>query len=257
MFYTDVCAIGAGQLAASIHQKLTANGWTFIEDAAANRKIYSSAGSLENETIFLQINDTQANYLTLTVGTGYDPGAKTLLNPTTGKNLLKATAVSTPYWLSVTADRMILATRCNRVAPNFYDTAYAGLLRKYKAEHLNSQVVIGGASTDTAEGIRHRADLTQECGRICATHVDGKNAAVQAVSMNACFPANQLPNAVDGMMMMSPILVGISGAAIFGELDGCYSAQGAVVASEEQFSYGGRDFIVIISSTAAVAIEKK
>lgn len=254
MYFTGIVANSAGALLTALDVHLLAAGWSYLGTSATNKKVYSSVGTSGLETIIVEIDDSNVAYTGFRLATAYNDVSKQFTNPTTVRYCLKASAYSTPYWLAVDLNRFVLATKCIRGGTNNYDTVYIGLPTRYKTTDTGAVIVIGSTGTSTPQGILHSTLFTGNAGQLLRDNSGSYNQTFGAVSLNACFSSGQLPNIIDGKMIISPVLVGKASGEITGELTGLFSILGASVAQEDTLTKDGNTYLVMTTGTYFVAI---
>ena len=256
MYYTGSAANAAGALLTEIIAKLTANGWTDAGSPASNKRVFTSPGLSTEDLIVIEIDDSHAAYTAFRAGTAYDDGTKILSNPTTVRYLLKASSFPTVYWLIVDADRFILSSKCLRTGTNNYDTIYCGLPLRYDTSDIYTIICTGATATAVPQGILHSTVLTGNLGQILKDYAGQLNKTFGACALNTCFGDGQLPNPIDGKMIISPIIIGSATSAIIGELKGLFSLMGSAIAPEDILTKDADEYLCMLTGTYKIAMLK-
>lgn len=254
MIFTGIVPNSAGALLSALDSHLLAAGWSYLGTSATNKKVYQSPGMSGLDTLIVEIDDSNIAYSGFCLATAYNDGTKVFTNKTTVRYALKASSYSTPYWLSVDLDRFVLSLKCIRGSTNNYDTVYVGLPTRYDTSDITAAVVIGATGSSTPQGILHGTTFSGNAGQLLRDNAGSYNQTFGAVSLNACFSSGQLPNVIDGKMIISPILIGRASGEIVGELKGVFSILGASVAQEDTLTKDGNTYLVMTTGTYFVAI---
>lgn len=254
MYFSGTIANAAGALLTTIEPHLLAAGWVLEGVQATNKKVYSSVGISGVETILLLIDDSNIAYTGFQVGTAYNDGTKVFSNPTTARYLQKASAYTTKYWLMVDLDRIIISAKCLRGGLLNYCTLYAGLPLRYNTTDKCAVIVFGSTTSASPLGLAHGSTFTGLGVQILKNYAAELDKTFGATALNANFGDGQLPNVVDGKMMISPILIGFATGEITGELKDVFSIGGASIASEDTLTKDGDTYICFFTGTYKIAI---
>jgi hypothetical protein len=104
-------------------------------------------------------------------------------------------------------------------------------------------------------GVAHGNTFTGGLGQILHNILGTYNQTMNATALNANFGALQLPNPVDGKMIISPILIGLTVVAIYGELQDVFSLQNAEIANEDVLTKGADVYTCFVISTYKCCIK--
>lgn len=248
MLYTGVIAAGAGNFLAALRTCLLAEGWTSAGLLGTNHEVFFSNGISGTETIYIAVMDNVAGSVYFRAGTSYTVSPPTLNNPTTARYIELHATYAMPYWFFITKDRFVAVVKNLKTNP--YALSYCGLLTRYDPTKKFC-VFVTGATTTTGVpiGVAHANTLSGGLGQLLQNIIGNYNQQMNATALNANFGVAQLPNPVDGKMIISPILVGIAQVAIYGELTDVYSVQNASLANEDVLTKGADVYTCFVIST--------
>jgi len=254
MFVTGSISNNPGAFFQSVTQHLLTVGWLYAGAPAQNIKIFTSQGSSGDDLLALQIDDTDASFTKFQLGTGYDNGLNALLNPTDARYLHKALSYDSLFWLMVDADRFIISSKCLRGGLLNYCTIYAGLPSRYDASDIGAVILFGSPDQSTPWGLAHSTSLAGGIVQILKDNSGAYNKTFGATAINASFAPGQLPNIVDGNLILGQILVGNAVNEITGFLSGVYSLGGSSIVCEDTFIKNGLTYICFFTGPYKIAI---
>ena len=255
MKYTGLIAPGVGTFLAAVRVGLLAQGWVSLGTVAANHEVFRSTGVGAAENIIIAINDSVAGSVGFRACTAYDNATKVLTNPTTYRYIQLNTTQTMPWWTYVKQNYFIAVVK--NFAANPYALSYCGLLNRYDTTDAYCIICTGStATTGTPIGVAHGNTITGSGFQLLQDHAGVFNKTISGIALNAGFGAAQLPNPVDGKIIISPILAGIASSEIHGELYDCYSVQQASVASEDVLTFGADTYLCFVISTDYCAIKE-
>jgi hypothetical protein len=254
MLYTGVISASVGSFLAALRTCLLAQGWTSLGLIATNHEVFFSNGISGTETIYIGINDSVSGSVYFRAGTSYTVSPPTLNNPTTARYIQLHASYAMPYWFFVTKDRFVAVVKNFQTNP--YALSYCGLLTRYDPTKL-FHVFVTGATTASGVpvGVAHGNTFTGGLGQILHNILGTYNQTMNATALNANFGALQLPNPVDGKMIISPILIGLTVVAIYGELQDVFSLQNAEIANEDVLTKGADVYTCFVISTYKCCIK--
>ena len=255
MYSSGVSNYGVGRVLSTIHTLLVAGGWSYLGDIASNHSVFSSIGLSGSDNVIVAIDNTLADRVGFRGGSAYANGTKILSNPTTSRYIQLSSTAAMPYWLFYDLDRFIF------VIKNFtnygYTLSYNGLLDRYDLGNTMCSLITGALSYSAVPiGAAHGATFTGGLGALVCDHVGAFNTLYDACSLNCCFGVSQLPNPIDGKLIMSPILVGKAITAIQGTLKNMFSLQNAEIASEDVVINGLDEYVCFLIYTYKICILK-
>jgi len=255
MWETGVAVQAAGALLSGIEPLILTEGWSLLGTISANKKVFRSVGSSGTDNIIIIIDDNAATYTSLQACSAYNDQTKAVSEATTARYLMKTTAANNVWWLSATLDRLLISSKCLRGTSFNYDSVYCGLINRYRPVDSKCILITGNSVNNAALGLVNNNTFSGGVGKLLADNAGSLNRTVHAVSLNACFGSGQLPNPVDGKIIMSPIIIGQLSSDISGELIGVYSVTGAAVAQEERFIVADTEYMCMITGAYPIAID--
>jgi hypothetical protein len=256
LFYSGLLAKGAGQFLSLIRTYLLAQGWTSLGTIATNHEVFHSTGESGTENIIIAINNTTAYDARFRASTAYNNVTKVLSNPTTYRYITLRDTFSMPYFFFVKKDFFIAVIK-NDFTYGPYNLTYCGLLNRYNPANPYCSVCSGTISGYApAIGIAHNNWFTGGGFQLLKDHTGAYNTTQDGTALNANFNEGQLPNIVDGKLIISPVLIGVQGGGIQGMLYDAYSLMRAIIASEDIFFKNGDEYICFIVGEYKCAIKK-
>lgn len=255
MKYTGLIAPGVGNFLAAVRVGLLAQGWTSLGTVAANHEVFRSLGVSGTENIIIAINDSVAGSVGFRACTAYDDGTKILSNPTTYRYVQLSTTLTMPWWTYVKQNYFIAIAK--NFAANPYALSYCGLINRYDVTDAYCIVCTGATTTGGVPiGVAHSNTFAGGGFQLLQDHAGVYNKTINGIALNPGFGASQLPNPVDGKIIISPILAGLASSEIHGELYDCYSVAQASVASEDVLTFGADTYLCFTISTYLCAIKE-
>jgi hypothetical protein len=253
MLYVGTIPPTVGAFLAAIRLALLAEGWTSKGIPSTNKEIFGSIGTSGTDDVLIEVGDATAGSVSFRSCTAYNDGTKVLTNPTTLRYIQLSTTYTQPYWFIITLDRFVAVVKNFATAP--YGATYCGLLNRYNPFNVYC-VLVTGASTPTGSpiGFANGNTLTGGLGQLLKDHGGIYNRSMDACALNNCFGAAQLPNPVDGKLIISPIVVGKSISELHGELIDCYSCACSATSSEDKLLKGAEEYLVFVISTTLFAV---
>jgi hypothetical protein len=255
MYYSGNLAPGIGTFLSALRVYLLAQGWVSLGTIAVNHEVFKSTGESTTENIIIAINDSVSGSAYFRAATAYDDVTKVLSNPTTARYIQLSTTYAMPYWFFVKKDYFVTALKNYSVYP--YALVYCGLLNRY--DPTDAYCIICAGATSAAGvplAVAHGYTFAGGGQQLLQDHAGLYNRTLDAVALNACFGVSQLPNPVDGKLIISPILVGKTISDIQGEMFDVYSCQQAEIASEDILVKGADEYLCFILSTYKCAVKK-
>jgi hypothetical protein len=256
LFYSGLIPKGAGQFLSLIRTYLLARGWTSLGTIATNHEVFHSPGESGTENIIIAISNTTTYSASFRAGTAYNNVTKILSNPTSYRYVALRDTFSYPYFFFIKKDFFIAVVK-NSLTYGPYALTYCGLLNRY--DPTNAFCIICSGTTEPYSwtgGIQHDCWFTGGSFQLLKDHTGAYNTTQDGTALNANFNENQLPNAVDGKLIISPILVGVQYGGIQGMLYDAYSLMRASIASEDIFFKGGDEYMCFIIREHKCAIKK-
>jgi hypothetical protein len=242
MYSNGFAGFGAGAVIAALHSLLIAAGWSHAGDIATNHAVYTSPGVSGVDNIIVAIDNTLADRVGFRGGSAYNNGTKVLSNPTTSRFIQISSTSIAPFWLFYDLDRFVFVIK-NFLAYSYTGT-YCGLLDRYQVSNDMCSLITGSLTYNAvAIGFAHGSTFSGGLGALVSDFPGSYNKSYDACSLNCCFGANQLPNPVDGKIIMSPILIGKAITAIQGTLKGVFSLVNAGIASEDVIINGLDEYL--------------